>query len=1691
MNQRTHDLLSTAGKATLGALLIGAFVAAPNPATASVAITNLLAVAGAIGGDLVTNAAGGLVRHWSGGRLPHPLARAYSVALRKAVVRLKSEYRQQYGKEAEIAAFELLMSYSSDLTKIDLPALHLNGAQASQYVHDGIDELLYAHEERQVAYLRDRLLVAIADELPRVLDQDEEAARRFQVWLLEDLQAGQRDLQQELREGFRRVIEILDRHLSQGSIGRLRLGQIPLLTRHDAYLSDFLQRYIGTPDALEPFGGRESNLADYTRWLDDPTAPPYALLIAPAGRGKSAVLAHWVQRTERRDEVAVVFWPISHTYANTELGVFSALYARVAHLYGDLPIQATSVDEYRGAFQDYMARPLPDGRRLLVVLDGLDEAAGWKPGKGLFPAMAPPHLKILVAAREIAGDIDWATRLGWNNPKDAVTFGLEALSLNDLVEILKDMGDPLARLQAKVGFVDKLHELCDGGDPLLVGLYINALRQDRGGAPDLQPEDLEGLEPGLQKFFAAWFESQESRWIADKGAVDQLIEALATAHGPLSAEDLLRLVPTQFTGTSAVRRTAELLQRFLVGNGDHRSGYSFGHPRLAEYFRKRLSAPERKIWQDRYLAYGASTLTDLESGLLEPEDASEYVVRYYRLHLLAQPGSPALLCALMCKGWLLAWRALEDTEAGFLDDVQAAMERAAVAGPEWLGQVARGTLCVASVSSLSARIEWSVLTAAVRVGELTLPIAATIAMRHPDPAQRAENLIALAELADTTTARPMCLEALRIAGSIVSPFEASQATHTIATRLLAKPRFLLTEAVQGLSEDSWVYGPDLKSAIALIPDGDLDLLREALQASRFIPYEDSRVDALEACLARLPEDATDLVEPALSVVTSLSTLSQRTRALTAIAERWSSPKTQPLLEEALDGARSLEHATQRAHALTRLARCLPFDQARPVLEEALRAARTIGTGEHRVDALVAIARQMPEPASLLREALTNAFGLEDEIERAKALTTLVEHLPEDARSAVIKEAQATARRIADPESRARWLAANAVHSEEKDADLLWAEVRQAISAVPLAKLNSWVLAEIVARFPRPTEGALLLQELLHRLGSLADMRQRLRSISEIINCTPRESVELLAEIIQALGEVCRPDQLDPGMAQAETRLDRDIDTVAATFADGDRARAIGAIASRLPLDDLHLWTQLLQVSDDIQSDRAHADALIAIVQSLEAGQANPVLAVALEKAKSLTTPPDRARAIAAVALKHPTRKAREFIRQALSSVRVIDDHANQAHALSSAARLLPALSPHPLWVEVFRRIDSIADEAKQAETLCKVLSRLPQDLKGSFLGKALACSKNYTDPGWRVKVLCAIAAQLPTEEAQGTYREAVAVARSYPEEKGRASALSTLIQALPDSAAAWSFGVADDSALILSLQAATTALPEALVLGFESFLEDARFMLRSTDQIEVITAVATRLPVGRAVELLKSALTQALAIVDPPQRARALRDIVNRWPRLDIGSLPDLRVESYDLAAELSSLHWVAGFALVVDSAARRPRGEAEAGLTDALELARSMSGDYARALAIFLIAIRLPEHPESLWAEALKIAELIPSTNMGERENTLINMASCLPRRYISLLRRVWEAALPASDRPVIPRVFGELADSTETIAGVTGQSESHLLADMLTAMAHAQRAEVLDAFDLLLPTILRVGGKVALDDTLKAILETAEWWP
>lgn len=621
-----------------------------------------------------------------------------------------------------------------------------------------------------------------------------------------------------------------------------------LPTDYDARFRNYFTEYLGTSKKPVPFGGRLKTLEELDAWLDREASPPYLLLTAGAGRGKSALLVHWGRKLLTREALTVIHVPVSIRFrTNLAAVVFAALAAQLAEAHGEeVPADVnTSVEVWRGLVSDYLQRPLADGRRLVVILDGLDEAADWQAGADLFPFQPPAGLRLVVSARHISEAPDsqaWRRRLGWEDPGLAHALDLDPLDREGVADVLQRMGFPLDELGKRVDVVAELHRLSDG-DPLLVRLYVDDLWKRGQAAARLRPEDLRAIKPGLEGYFDRWWKEQRMLWgddapLQEKG-VQALLSILTCAFGPLTRDDLLAVATPDSGLNSWTLEDALLpLARFVVGDGIE-SGYVFSHPRFALYLHTRLNRGERQGWDERFIAWGRSVLQRLASRDLPPDQAPAYLVQYLGLHLERSRAPLEDFLALASEGWKLAWAALEGGYSGFVNDVDRAWRLAADADRKaaqenkaapYLQDEIYLALCRASVLSLASRMPPVLLARLVEAGVWRPAQALAYARQLPNVHQRAEALSRLARHLPERQRREADEEALDLALSIGNLRERAHLLASLVSSLDPPPIQHLVETARSLPDESLREHLLFAAALVQADQGEIRAAFDMLQS---------------------------------------------------------------------------------------------------------------------------------------------------------------------------------------------------------------------------------------------------------------------------------------------------------------------------------------------------------------------------------------------------------------------------------------------------------------------------------------------------------------------------------------------------------------------------------------------------------------------------------------------------------------------------------------------------------------------------------------------------------------------------------------------------------------------------------------------------------------------------------------------
>lgn len=182
-------------------LLAGALLAGMGIITGE---ATLIATAGGVGVNWLAEGLAGL---WPalGGKPSDPLARAYAAAIRSAVSELETDYARTVDSRGDRAAFRLVAACADQVAAAGFPAGVDSVDAAQTALNAGLAALLHGHDERQAAFLRQRLLPACAVAFQRQLVQEEAAWRGFHGLILQALAVNSAALQANMG----RVVEVL------------------------------------------------------------------------------------------------------------------------------------------------------------------------------------------------------------------------------------------------------------------------------------------------------------------------------------------------------------------------------------------------------------------------------------------------------------------------------------------------------------------------------------------------------------------------------------------------------------------------------------------------------------------------------------------------------------------------------------------------------------------------------------------------------------------------------------------------------------------------------------------------------------------------------------------------------------------------------------------------------------------------------------------------------------------------------------------------------------------------------------------------------------------------------------------------------------------------------------------------------------------------------------------------------------------------------------------------------------------------------------------------------------------------------------------------------------------------------------------------------------------------------------------
>ncbi len=1270
-------------------------------------------------------------------------------------------------------------------------------------------------------------------------------------------------------------------------------GLRDLPTDYVARVKNFLAEYLGTSRHPVPFGGRARDFEHLNTWLNDNQAPPYLLLAAPAGRGKSALLLRWCQRLLSQRNLAIAYFPVSIRFRTNLAGVaFPSLVARLAALHGEkVPTDPNlHEDVWRGLLAEYMTRPLPDGQTLLLVLDGVDEAADWVAGPDLFPLAPPPGLRIVLSARYLANDQDadaWLKRLGWTHPGLARTLELYPLDRTGIANVLLQMGFPLDLLSSRVNIVSELYRLSEG-DPLLVRLYIDDLWERGEAAVRFQPEDLHIIQPGLTGYFERWWKDQRLLWSREapqrEAAAQIVLDLLAGALGPLSKEDILSLVPDK-----ADIRAGELeqhlapLARFVTGDGVHQ-GYVFSHPRLANYFlEERLSNEERQEVERRFLSWGEQTLLALNEGRLAPEQASSYIVQYYGAHLeRAQADAPALL-ELVSDGWRRAWEKLDRANAGFLGDVERAWraaEREDIAASNvgnpapYLGDEIRCLLSQVSVNSVTSNISPRLMLEAVKTGIWTPAQGLACIRLISDLTPRARELVGLAPYVQEPLRTDILQEALDTIAAIKDEYARLDTLVELATGFSAELLWQVLEVVPAIEDEADRAGVLAELAPALSPYRAL--IERTLELVQEMEEEEYRALALEGLAPCFSEDQHEHV---LQLVESIEEERYRAPVLKALIPHLSASLLQNVLQEARDMRDGLSHI----RLLTELVTYLPGSLQMEVVQELLQLEQDIEDREYRIEVLVKLAPFLPEDKLTL--ALEEISTHWDESYQVRALSDLLQYIPE----ALIPAFQQAVLILKGEQYRMMMLKQLLPRLSEESLG----QILDSVQAIWDEGYRAELLAHIAPRYasedlqPRLLEIAATIKDQGYRvwllaeleaplagkqIGTYADMlivfkalKNREEQLQTLLAITPRLSEGALAKIFDFI-------------------LPELFGFTWGVYSEERRAHILTKLGSRLPEDWLPTVIAMVQA---LKQEVYQVQVLVALAPRM--GKA--LLSETLTIVRTMKDREKRSQVLEALVSSLPDEQKSQRVQEMLQVLQVIKDETERVQFVLASASYLPATLPIESVQKIVETLRAMVDGENMARTLKVLIPLIPEELFEEVSGIVQACrvgevqaqllevlaphmperlfphllqmAQSIRHDRWRSRVLTTVLAHAPEDIIMG-------LLETVQNKNGRTGMLGMLIPYATENSfyRLWETvqAIPDERGRALLMGALALRMPE----GFFPQLWEAIWSITGEEgQVWVLRALAARMS-----ESLFKQLWEAVKAIDDDGKRQRMQEIL-------------------------------------------------------------------------------------------------------------------------------------------------------------------------------------------------------------------------
>jgi hypothetical protein len=1282
---------------------------------------------------------------------------------------------------------------------------------------------------------------------------------------------------------------------------------------------------------------------------------------------------------------------------------YEAIVARLSEILGqEVAVPHTNpVSYYQNQCRLLLDGAIAQKVRILLIIDGLDEALGGDFSASWFPRNPGPGLRLLVSARlQLDRDASgWVARLGWDRGVRVETRDLPILDSSGIEDVLGKGRTPVEVLASEPEVVRKLYRLTEG-EPLLLGLYVEDLWRQREDPCGLRTVDLDRIKPGLRGYFEDCLGRQRGVWEQERRGESETqklyayLSVLACAHGPLTGGELGQLAERAFGAIPGFRIEDTLypIRRFVINTRDtsqgEEVGYVLTHPKLGEFLREEYFINTRiQRTRQAFAAWGRDILRELDNGALEPRNTPSYLLKYLGQHFEDAGAVGSDFMSLVERGWLHACEAYERSYHGFSQDVQRAYDTAKRRGTKRGHRLAlqlRCQLVLSSIGSTGLRVPGQLMVECVKKGLIAPRQALEWAAWHRGTEVFVNLVPHLPE--------SLLGEAVHAAEAIRNSSGRFRVLTALAPRLSDAERVNVLARALGTIEGSvLVYGEEraalLTNFAAYMPEANrAEVLAQALRAAKEIVNPKARTNALAVLAPGLPEaERSGVLDEALHATQTIKEEWFRAEALTVLAPAL----PDSLLGAALQTAKAIEYEPTRAKALAALAPQLP----KALLGEALQTAREFRICECRTQALAALMPYVPtaERPSVLGEALQTANAFGDERLRARSLAALASHLvpglPRDALQSAITG-------IEDCDSRALALAALAPHLVEPERTSMFADGLKAAGVAKYEETRVEFIAAVGSHLP--TE---LSRQALIMATTISEDYLRANALSVLAPHLPRE---LLRDALQA---------------------------AKAIEDEGHRLKALEDLAPHLPKA---LLIEALKATEPVGDEGPRAKALAALAKHLPNALRNRAQMAALETLKAVRDDQSRVEVLRLLA---PCLHV-ELFGEALRAAKQIRDDNPRAEALTAFAPYLP----DSLLGETLQASDALY-EVERARTLAALAPRL----SGSVLRTALAGARAIKNEWQRAEALIALALRSPGAERADLLAEALRAARALGYVGSKARVLTVVAQHLSaaqraaalDEALQAAREVGDNYSRVWCLLDVACLLPkgERRAVAAEALQAARAIEVRtsndSANAASALTAVAPHLPETQRTGTLVDALNFVMAITNVKSLTCSLLRLIPHLPQALLGQALQVTRTIHDYPSRVQAL---------IAVARHLPEAEHADILGEALQAARWIpKWQYEpRAQAMIAVAAILPEaNRANVLGEVLQSAGKIGNEEL--RAQALADLVSHLPERLQVVALNGFTAAASTLPRSKLLSLLPSFYPTIARLGGSAGLREVH----------------------------------------------------